>query len=212
MRRPIALLRVSARAFQYDTRPFAPLPSMQLLFDFFPLITFFIAFKLADIFVATAVLIAAVLIQVCVQWVRHRKVSSMMLISAALVLIFGGLTLWIHDEAFIKWKVTVVNWLFAAGFLISQFVGEQPIIQRMLGANVTLERPLWIRLNSFWAAFFFILGALNLYVMFSFSTDVWARFKVFGVIGLTLVFALAQGFWLASKMPESSPGAPDQSS
>lgn len=178
---------------------------MQLLFDFFPLIAFFIAYKLAGIYVATAVIIVAVLIQVSIQWVRHRKVSSMVLISAALVLIFGGLTLWIHDEAFIKWKVTVVNWLFAAGFLLSQFIGERPIIQRLLDGNVTLERPQWLKLNGMWAAFFFVLGAINLYVMHNFSTDVWAKFKVFGVLGLTLVFALLQGLWLASKMPQDSP-------
>lgn len=177
---------------------------MQLLFDFFPLIIFFIAYKFAGIFVATGVLIAAVLVQVGVQWFRHRKVSSMMLVSAVLVLIFGGLTLWIHDEAFIKWKVTVVNWLLAAGFLISQFVGERPIVQRMMDANITLERPLWLRLNGMWIAFFFVLGAINLFVMFNFSTDAWAKFKVFGVIGLTLVFALLQGMWLASKMPEDA--------
>ncbi len=128
----------------------------------------------------------------------------MTLISAVLVLVFGGLTLWIHDEAFIKWKVTVVNWLFAAGFLLSQFVGERPIIQRMLDGNITLERPLWLKLNCMWAAFFFALGAINLYVMYNFSTDIWAKFKVFGVIGLTLVFALLQGMWLASKMPPDS--------
>lgn len=177
---------------------------MQLLFDFFPLIVFFIAYKFAGIFVATGVLIAAVLVQVSVQWIRHRKVNSMMLISAVLVLVFGGLTLWIHDEAFIKWKVTVVNWLLAAGFLVSQFVGERPVVQRMMDGNITLERPLWLRLNSMWAGFFFILGAINLFVMFNFSTDAWAKFKVFGVIGLTLVFALLQGMWLASKMPEDA--------
>ena len=108
---------------------------MQLLFDFFPLIAFFIAYKFGGIFVATGVIIAAVLVQVALQWTLRRKVSSMALISAALVLVFGGLTLWIHDEAFIKWKVTVVNWLFAAGFLISQFVGEKPMIQRLLDAT-----------------------------------------------------------------------------
>ena len=180
---------------------------MQLLFDFFPLIAFFVAYKFADIFVATGVLIAAVLVQTTVQWIRHRKVSSMVLISAGIVLVFGGLTLWIHDEAFIKWKVSIVNWLFATGFLISQFVGERPMIQRMLEGNVTLDRPLWIRLNMMWAAFFLALGFINLYVMFNFSTDAWAKFKVFGVIGLTLVFALLQGLWLASKMPEDAPKA-----
>ncbi|HMN45732.1 MAG TPA: septation protein A [Povalibacter sp.] len=178
---------------------------MQLLFDFFPLIAFFVAYKFAGIFVATGVIIAAVIVQTAVQWFRHRKVSTMSLISAALVLVFGGLTLWIHDEAFIKWKVTVVYWLFAAGFLVSQFVGERPIIQRMLDGNVTLERPLWLRLNTVWALFFLALGALNIYVMHHFSTDAWAKFKVFGVIGLTLVFTVLQGIWLATKLPADEP-------
>ncbi|HEY6642927.1 septation protein A [Povalibacter sp.] len=178
---------------------------MQLLFDFFPLLAFFVAYKFADIFVATGVIIVAVLLQTAVQWFRHRKISTMSLISAGLVLVFGGLTLWIHDEAFIKWKVTVVYWLFAAGFLVSQFIGERPIIQRMLDANVTLERPMWLKLNLIWALFFLALGALNIYVMFNFSTDTWAKFKVFGVIGLTLVFTVLQGIWLANKLPPNEP-------
>lgn len=178
---------------------------MQLLFDFFPLIAFFVAYKFAGIFVATGVIIAAVIVQTAFQWFRHRKVSTMSLVSAVLVLVFGGLTLWIHDEAFIKWKVTVVYWLFAAGFLVSQFVGDRPVIQRMLEANVTLEPPLWRRLNLMWALFFLALGALNIYVMFNFSTDTWAKFKVFGVVGLTLVFTVLQGFWLANKMPAEDP-------
>ena len=180
---------------------------MQLLFDFFPLIAFFIAYKFADIFVATGVIIVAVVIQTAIQWVRHRKISTMSLVSAALVLIFGGLTLWIHDEAFIKWKVTVVYWLFAAGFLISQFIGDRPVIQRMLEGNVSLERPLWLKLNTMWALFFLVLGAINVYVMFNFSTDTWAKFKVFGVLGLTLAFTVLQGIWLANKLPADEPKA-----
>jgi intracellular septation protein len=177
---------------------------MQLLFDFFPVIAFFIAYKLTDIYVATAVIIVAVLVQTSVQWIRHKKVSSMALISAVLVLVFGGLTLLIHDEMFIKWKVTVVNWLFATGFLLSHFIGDRPFIQRMLGANVQLERPLWLKLSWMWIAFFTIIGAINLYITYNFSTDVWAAFKLYGMIGLTLLFALLQGAWIASKMPASS--------
>lgn len=180
---------------------------MQLLFDFFPLIVFFAAYKLAGIFWATGVLIVAVLAQTGYQWLRHRKVSTMSLVSAGLVLVFGGLTLLIHDEAFIQWKVTVVNWLFAAGFLLSQVIGEKPMIQRLLDGNITLERPLWLKLNSMWGLFFLVLGAINLYVMFNFSLDTWAKFKVFGALGLTAVFALAQGVWLASKLPAETPGA-----
>lgn len=181
---------------------------MQLLFDFFPVFAFFIAYKLTDIYVATAVIIVAVLLQTIVQWVRHKKVSSMALISAALVLVFGGLTLAIHDKAFIQWKVTVVNWLFAVGFIVSQFVGEKPLIERMLGENVTLERSVWRRLNLAWATFFFVLGALNLYVAYNFEENIWVNFKLFGVIGLTLVFALGQGVWIASKVPADSSESP----
>ena len=179
---------------------------MQLLFDFFPVIAFFVAYKLAGIFVATGVIIVAVILQTAWQWFRHGKVSTMALISGALVLVFGGLTLWIHDEAFIKWKVSVVNWLFAAGFLLSHFIGEQPIIQRMLGANFTLDRSHWLKLSWMWIAFFLLVGAVNLYIARTFDTDVWAAFKLYGVLGLTLAFALLQGLWLASKAPpESTP-------
>ncbi len=174
---------------------------MQLLFDFFPVIAFFIAYKLADIYVATAVIIVAVIVQTAVQWVRHRKVSSMALISGVLVIIFGGLTLLIHDKAFIQWKVTIVNWLFAAAFLASMVIGERTLIERLLGESVELDRPLWRRLNVAWALFFIVLGGVNLYVAFNFSENVWVNFKLFGVLGLTLVFALAQGVWLASKLP-----------
>lgn len=185
---------------------------MQLLFDFFPLLAFFIAYKLADIFVATTVIIAAVIIQTIVQWVMFRKVSQMALISGALVIVFGGLTLWIHDEAFIKWKVTVVYWLLSAGFFASQFIGEQPLVQRMLGTGFTLERPTWLRLNLIWVAFFLALGALNIYVMHNFSTDVWVKFKVFGVLGLMIAFIVAQFIWLWPKVaPSDEQGSAEKS-
>jgi intracellular septation protein len=180
---------------------------MQLLFDFFPVIAFFAAYKVMgdNIFIATGVIIAAVIVQTAVQWVRYRKVSQMALISAVLVLIFGGLTLVIHDKAFIQWKVTVVNWLFAAAFLGSRFVGDKPLIERLMGENVTLDRALWLRLNWAWIVFFVALGAINLYVAYHFSEQVWVNFKLFGMLGLTFLFALAQGVWLSSKMPADSP-------
>lgn len=177
---------------------------MQLLFDFFPVIAFFVAYKLADIYVATGVIIVAVIIQMAVQWIRHRKISPMMLISAVLVLVFGTITLLVHDKTFIQWKPTVLNWLFAAGFLVSQFVGEQPVIQRLMGSNLALDRPVWLKLNLMWVGFFILMGALNLYVAFSFAESTWVNFKLFGMLGLTLVFALLQGVWLSSKMPPDS--------
>jgi intracellular septation protein len=177
---------------------------MQLLFDFFPVIAFFVAYKLADIYVATGVIIVAVIIQMAVQWIRHRKISPMMLISAVLVLVFGTITLLVHDKTFIQWKPTVLNWLFAAGFLVSQFVGEQPVIQRLMGSNLALDRPVWLKLNLMWVGFFILMGALNLYVAFSFAESTWVNFKLFGMLGLTLVFALLQGVWLSSKMSPDS--------
>lgn len=173
---------------------------MQLLFDLLPVVLFFVAYKLAGIYVATGVLIVAVLAQTLVSWIRHRKVSPMLLTSAVLVLVFGGLTLLVHDAVFIKWKPTLVNWLFAAAFLASQFMKGPTIVQRLMGEKVTLEpASLWTRLNLMWVVFFVVVGALNLYVAFNFSESTWVNFKLFGLMGLTFVFALAQGLWLARK-------------
>jgi intracellular septation protein len=182
---------------------------MQLLFDFLPVIAFFVSYKVTgNMFVATGVIIVAVILQTAFQWFRHRKVSSMALISGALVLVFGGLTLLIHDKAFIQWKVTVVNWLFALAFLGSRFFGDKLLIERIMGDNVQLEAALWQRLNWAWIVFFTALGAINLYVAYNFSEATWVNFKLFGMLGLTVVFALAQAFWLASKMPADSPSSP----
>jgi intracellular septation protein len=172
---------------------------MQFLVDLLPVIAFFIAYKLADIYVATGVLIVGVLAQTIYSWIRHRKVSPMLLVSTALVLVFGGLTLVVHDATFIKWKPTIVNWLFAGAFLASQFTRGPTIIQRMLGENVTLDDGNWRRLNLAWVAFFVAAGALNIYVAFHFDEATWVNFKLFGLMGLTLAFALAQGVWIARK-------------
>ena len=174
---------------------------MQLLFDFFPVIAFFVAYKLSDIYVATAVILVAVLLQAGIQWFRQRKLNTMMLTSAVLVVIFGGLTLLVHDKTFIQWKPTVVNWLFAIAFLVSQFVGKRPLIQRLMGSQVTLEPKMWTRLNFLWIAFFVLLGGINLYVAYNFDESTWVNFKLFGILGLTLAFVVVQGVWLASKMP-----------
>ena len=179
---------------------------MQFLFDLFPVIAFFVAYKLWGIFVATAVLIVGVLAQTAVSWVRHRKVSPMLLTSAVLVLIFGGLTLWVRDPAFIKWKPSIVNWLFAAAFLVSQYLRGPTIIQRMLGENVTLEPADWRRLNLMWVGFFLVAGALNLYVAYRFDEATWVNFKLFGLMGLTLAFALLQGVWIARKTERTGSG------
>jgi intracellular septation protein len=182
---------------------------MQLLIDFLPVVLFFIAYKLAGIYVATGVLIVGVLAQTALSWFRHKKVSPMLLTSAILVLVFGGLTLLVHDATFIKWKPTIVNWLFAAAFLVSQFIKGPTLVQRLMGEHLQLEpASLWTRLNLMWVVFFVVCGTLNLYVAFTFSEATWVNFKLFGLFGLTLVFALAQGVWLARKAEHmDKPGA-----
>lgn len=171
---------------------------MQPLFDLLPIILFFVTYRLSDIFVATGVLIVAVIVQTAVQWIRHRKVSSVALISAALVLVFGGLTLLIHDKAFIQWKVTVLNWLLAAGLLASHYFGEQPFTQRLLGKQFVADRATWVRLSHAWIAFLLALGGLNLYVAYNYPEGTWVTFKLVA-IGVQLVYMFATIFWLASK-------------
>ncbi len=169
---------------------------MKLLFDFLPIVLFFITYKLYDFFVATAVIIVASTAQVGWQWFKHRKVERMPLIALGLLLVFGGITLISQDEVFLKWKVSIVNWLFAAVFLGSQFIGKKTIIERMMGTNMELPSSVWVRLNLAWAVFFTAMGIVNLLVAFNFDTDTWVNFKLFGMLGLTLVFVIAQGFYL----------------
>ncbi len=175
---------------------------MQLLFDFLPILIFFIAYKLGGIYVATAAIMVAMVVQVSVQWLRHRKVSPMMLLSLLLVLIFGGVTLLVHDKAFIQWKLTVLDWLFALGFFLAPYFGGQTLVQRLMGAQINLPDQHWRTLNWMWIIFFAFTGALNVYVIYHYDEATWVNFKMFGTTGLTLVFVVIQGFWLAGKMPK----------
>jgi intracellular septation protein len=177
---------------------------MQLLFDFLPVIAFFVAYKLADIYVATGVIIVASVLQVSAYWVWKRRVNPMHLVSAGLVLVFGGLTLLIHDKAFIMWKPTVVNWLFAAAFLVSLWrrFSDRPLIQRMMsaaGGELGMSDALWRRLNWMWIVFFTVMGLANLAVFTWFDENTWVNFKLWGILGLTFVFILIQGYWIASR-------------
>jgi len=175
---------------------------MKMLFDFFPIILFFVAYKLQGIYIATTVAIAATFLQVGWVWLRHRKVETMHLITLGLIVVFGGATLYLHDEQFIKWKPTVINWLFGVAFLGSQYFGEKPFIQRMMANNIELPRPVWYRLNMSWALFFLFLGAVNLFVIYTFDTDTWVNFKLFGMLGLTFAFVILQAIFLSRYLPE----------
>ena len=176
-------------------------PPMKLLFDFFPILLFFITFKFYEdpkegILAATAVIIVATVIQVAISWVVKRRVEKMHLIMGALVVLFGGITLMLDDEIYIKWKPTVVNWIFGIAFLGSQFVGAKNIVRRMMEKNIELPDLIWTRLNLSWVVFFFAMGVVNLYVVYNFDTDTWVDFKLFGLMGFTFLFVIAQGFYL----------------
>jgi len=184
---------------------------MKFLLDFFPIVFFFIAYKMYDIYVATAVLIIASLLQTSVHWLMHRRFEKMHVITLVLVCVFGGLTLILQDEMFIKWKPTVINWLFAIAFIGSQFIGEKPIIQRMMGDHIVLPVHIWLRLNVAWSIFFVSLGFINLYVIYNFDTETWVNFKLFGLLGLTFVFVIAQSLYLARYMQVSEKNNSDDS-
>ena len=169
---------------------------MKFLFDLFPIILFFIAYKIHGIFVATAVAIAASFLQVGLYWLKHHKVETIHIVTLVLIAVFGGLTLILQDETFIKWKPSVINWLFGAVFIGSQFIGKKTIVERMMGANISLPQFVWPKLNMAWAVFFIALGFANLYVMSYYDTDTWVNFKMFGMMGLTLAFLFAQGIYL----------------
>jgi intracellular septation protein len=176
---------------------------MKLLFDFFPILLFFLAYKFFDIYVATAVAIAASFVQVGYSWLKTRKVESMHLVTLAIIVVFGGLTLYLRDEQFIKWKPTVINWLFGLVFLTSHWLGEKTMIERMMSASLELPRIVWGRLNMAWTAFFFLLGGANWFVMHSFDTETWVNFKLFGMLGLTVAFVLLQSVYLSRHLPEA---------
>ena len=169
---------------------------MKLLFDFFPILLFFVAFKLYGIYTATAVAIAASVLQVGGYWLKHRKFEKMHVITMAIIVVFGGATLLLEDEIFIKWKPTVLNWLFAVVFMGSQFIGKKTIVERMMGANIQLQASAWKTLNLSWVGFFITLGLINLYVLYNYDTDTWVNFKLFGMMGLTLIFIIIQTFFL----------------
>lgn len=177
---------------------------MKFLFDLFPIILFFIAYKFAGIFAATAVAIAATVAQIGWVWFRHRKVDTMLWVSLVIVTLFGGATLFFQNPTFIKWKPTVLYWFFTGSLLFSaQFLGKN-LIRSLLEAQMKLPDPLWGRLNLAWAGFFGAMGVINLFVAYNFSEDTWVNFKLFGGMGLMLVFVLAQGMLLSRYIEEES--------
>jgi intracellular septation protein len=175
---------------------------MKLLFDIFPVFLFFVAFKLFGIYVATGVAMAATFAQIGWVWLRHRKVEKMLWVSLGVIMVFGGATLLLQDETFIKWKPTVLYWLFGASLAVAMLVFKKNLIRTMMEKQVTLPDPIWNRLLASWIAFFVVMGALNLFVAYNFSTDAWVNFKLFGGIGLMLVFVALQALMLGRYVEE----------
>jgi len=175
---------------------------MKFLADLFPVILFFVAYKMFDIYAATMVAIAASFGQTLFHWLRHRRLEKMHLITLGLLVVFGGLTLALRDPQFIKWKPTIVNWLFGVVFLGSQLFGERTVIERMMGHAITLPKGVWSRLNIGWGIFFLAMGGLNLYVAYNYSEEIWVDFKLFGMMGLTILFVVAQSFYLTRHIQE----------
>lgn len=190
------------------------------LFDLFPVILFFIVFKLAGnnpeaaqewatsigylvdpkqlpVLFATAAAIFATMLQIAwVKW-HHGKVDTMLWVSFLIITLLGGATLLLHDDTFIKWKPTVLYWLFAATLLLAQVVFKKNLMRKLMEGKLSLPDTAWNRLNLSWSLFFAVLGVLNLYVAFNFSTDTWVNFKLFGATGLMFIFILLQAFALA---------------
>ena len=177
---------------------------MKLLFDVFPVLLFFIAFKLYGIYIATAVAIVASFAQIGWLLARGRKVDTMLWVSLAVITVFGGATLVLASETFIKWKPTVLYWLFAACLIVGSLVFRRNLVRSIMEGKVSLPEEVWTRLLASWIGFFAVMGALNLYVAYNFSTDAWVNFKLFGGIGLMFVFVLLQALMLAKHVNDKN--------
>ncbi len=211
---------------------------MKFFFDFLPVILFFGTFKYAEghadwaarfatdhfgfaisqgvvgpaeapVLLATLVVIIATLVQVAVQLLRGKKVDMMLWVTFALVVVLGGATIWFHNATFIKWKPSVLYWVMALAFWVSQALFHKNLLETLIGEQLDLPAPVWQRLNVAWIAFFGLMGVLNLYVAYTYSTSTWVDFKAFGATGLMLVFMVAQGFYLSRHLkPLPKPAEP----
>jgi len=176
---------------------------MKQLLEFIPVILFFITYKFYDIYIATGVVIVATIIQVAIAWFKYKKVETMQWVTLGLIVVMGGATIYLQDEQFIKWKLTIIEWLFGAAFLGSQFFAKKTFVERMMGASIELPAKIWKILNLLWATFFISVGFINIYVMQNYNTDDWVTFKTFGVPGLMIVFIFVQMIFIYKHMPET---------
>jgi intracellular septation protein len=177
---------------------------MKLLLDFLPIIFFFATYKFYGIFPATAAAILVSALQITFIWFKKRRLEPIQIITFLMILILGGATLFLHNSIFIKWKPTVLYWVFAILFFLSQLIGKKPFIKYMLEEKISLPEPVWKKLNLSWIVFFSIVGLVNLYVVYNYSTDFWVNFKLFGIVGLTIIFGLMQSFFISKYIVEET--------
>ncbi|MCG7488147.1 septation protein A [Vibrio sp. Of14-4] len=182
---------------------------MKQLLDFIPLIIFFVLYKMQDIYVATGALIIATAVQVILTYLLYKKVEKMQLITFVMVALFGGMTIFLHDDNFIKWKVTIVYVVFALGLAISHAIGKSAI-KGMLGKEISLPDNVWAKVTWAWVVFFSFCAGLNIYVAYELPLDVWVNFKVFGLLAATFGFTVITGVYIYKHLPkqksESNPG------
>jgi len=180
---------------------------MQALLDFLPVVAFVVAYWLTDFKTAILVIMIAMVIQVIATWLLTRTVNKLLLGSAGLVVGLGSISLLLDNDLIFKWKPTVLNWVFAAAFLGSRYIGEKTIVQRIMESvakeDIVLKRDDWQQLNIMWIAYFIIAGIANIVVAYNFSEAFWVNFKLFGLLGLTFAFMLFQAFWLTRKADNS---------
>jgi intracellular septation protein len=173
---------------------------MKLLLDFFPIILFFVAFKFAGIYVATGVAIVATVAQIA--WLRHKtgKIEPMQWVSLGVIVLFGGLTIVLQNETFIKWKPTVLYWLMAGTLMAGQLVFKKNLLKTLMGSQLDLPAPAWRATNWSWIVFFGVMGVVNLWVAYHYDTDTWVNFKLFGGMGLMVLFVIGQALYLGRYM------------
>lgn len=175
---------------------------MKLLFDLFPVILFFIAYKFFGIYAATAVAMVATIAQIIYCKFKHGTVDNMLIISGVLIVVFGGATLFLKDPKFIQWKPTILYWLFGIGLLVSQYFFNKNPMKALMEKQVSLPEAIWSKINWAWAALFILLGFLNIYVAFNYPEDTWVNFKLFGITGIMFVFIILQTILLSKHLPK----------
>jgi len=176
---------------------------MKLLIDFLPIILFFIAYKVWGIYTGTAVAIVAMVLLIAYLRVRNGRVENMQWLSLLVLMVLGGATLYAQSETFIKWKPTVLYWAMGGALLVGQLF-RKDLLRKAMGAQLQLPDAVWLKLNWAWAAFFAVMGALNIWIAYNFDTDTWVNFKLFGGMGLMLLFVIAQALYLSRYLKDDT--------